>query len=210
MKRCMVLAGFVSAMAITSGVAGDPKAAGDSKSGPECKLPPPNADARLEPFKKLAGAWQASDEDKDGKPDGDVFYRVISNGSAIAEFLAPGTEYEMVSLYHLDNNDVVMTHYCAAGNQPRLKAKPYSPSDKEITFEFKDATNLRSPDDMHISGLVLTIVDDDHVIASWRGKAGGKDTDHTVFKLTRVKDSSEAAKIAAKVTTPAPVNGAKA
>lgn len=211
MKRGMILAGFVSAWMALNAVGGDaPKAGTDAPGGnaaqaatPECKLPRVSNDPQMARLKALAGAWQGSDEDKDGKPDGEVFYRVISNGSAVAEFLAPGEAHEMVSMYHMDNDDLVMTHYCSAGNQPRMKARAASPGAKELTFEFRDATNLKTPNDMHISGLVLTFVDDDHVVASWRGKANGKEMDHTVFKLERVKDAALAAKIAAKVGAPA-------
>ena len=43
-------------------------------------------------------------------------------------FALPWLEYEMSCLdhavYHMDGPDLVMTHYCAAGNQPTMKFKP--------------------------------------------------------------------------------------
>jgi hypothetical protein len=104
----------------------------------------------------------------------------------------------MVSMYHRDGDALIMTHYCAVGNQPRLKARPGGP-ESEITCEFMDATNLKSPDDMHIAGLKITFVNDDEIVAAWRGSAGGKDQGGPAFKLKRVRDRDEAARIAAMV-----------
>src|SRR3954463_13673328 len=95
---------------------------GDDKSA--AKLPPPPTNAGLERLKKLAGTWVAAD--KDGKPTDQVVsvIKVTAGGSAVHETLFPGQAMEMISLYHLDGTDLVMTHYCALGNQPRMKADP--------------------------------------------------------------------------------------
>jgi len=52
----------------------------------------------------------------------------------------------MTSAYHLDKEDLRMTHYCAAGNQPRLKAGSIDLSKNLFRFDFVDITNLASPD----------------------------------------------------------------
>ena len=152
---------------------------------------------RIERLKKLAGAWQGV-EGEEGEPGGNVFYRVISGGSAVAEFLLPGTEHEMVSMYHRDGDALLMTHYCAVGNQPRLKARPGGP-ENEITFEFMDGTNIKSPDDLHIDGLKIQFISDDEIVASWSARAEGKHQGGPSFRLKRVKDKDEAARIAALV-----------
>jgi hypothetical protein len=125
-----------------------------------------------------------------------VYYRVMSAGSAVAEYLGPGTPHEMVSIYHLDGDDLMMTHYCSMGNQPRLVAKS-GPAEGPIVFEFKDVTNLRSPGEAHIHDLVLTFRDADHVVAQWKAYNNGKPSEEqATFELTRVKDAQEAAKVA--------------
>src|SRR6202011_3667294 len=75
----------------------------------------------LERMKKLAGTWVEAD--KDGKPTDKVVsvIKVTAAGSAVQETLFPGQPQEMVSVYHLDKGDLVMTHYCALGNHPRMK-----------------------------------------------------------------------------------------
>ncbi|MDX2197968.1 MAG: hypothetical protein SF069_03235 [Phycisphaerae bacterium] len=159
------------------------------------------AKAWLDRLKTLEGSWQSGDENGDGKPDTHVFYRVVSGGSAVAEFLMPGDPHEMVSVYHLDGDQLMMTHYCALGNQPRMKAVSLSDS-AAIKFDFVDGTNMK-PTDMHIHSLTLTMVDSDHITADWRAHNEGKEIEHgTAFKLERVKDAAAAKKIADAVASP--------
>ena len=124
-------------------------------------------------MKKLAGTWVAAD--KDGKPTDQVVsvIKVTAAGSAVHETLFPGQPQEMVSVYHLDGADLVMTHYCALGNQPRMKADPKSPAN-QIRFQFAGGTNLDPAKDMHMHEGTLTFVDDDHIEFSGVAWEGGK------------------------------------
>ena len=133
---------------------------GDDK--PDGKLPPPPTNAGLEKMKKLVGTWLVAD--KDGKPTDQVasIFKVTAGGSAVHETIAPGQPHEMVSLYTVDGPDLVMTHYCVLGNQPRMKADPNSSSD-QIVFKFAGGSNLDSKKDKHMHELTLTFVDDDHI-----------------------------------------------
>ena len=81
-------------------------------------------------MKKLAGTWLLAD--KDGKPTDQIasIIKVTAGGSVVHETLFPGQPHEMVSVYHRDGADLVMTHYCALGNQPRMKADPKSPANQ--------------------------------------------------------------------------------
>jgi hypothetical protein len=82
------------------------------------KQPAKDQHPGLERLKKLAGTWVAAD--KDGKPTDQVVsvIKVTSAGSAVQETLFPGQPHEMVSIYYRVGADLVMTHYCALGNQP--------------------------------------------------------------------------------------------
>src|SRR2546421_11445112 len=125
---------------------------------------PPKAPAhpQLERIKKLAGTWVEAD--KDGKPTDKVMsvYKVTAGGSAVTETIFPGTPMEMVSVYHLDKGDLVMTHYCMLGNQPRMKANPKSPADT-IKFDFAGGTNLDVTKDMHMHEGALKFIDDNTI-----------------------------------------------
>src|SRR5262249_55961478 len=130
----------------------------------------------LERLKKLAGTWVAAGED--GKPTDQVVsvVKVTAAGSAVHETLFPGQPMEMVSVYHRDGADLVMTHFCALGNQPRMKADPKSPPN-QIHFEFAGGSNLDPAKDKHMHEGTITFVDEDHI--EWKGVAweGGKPCD---------------------------------
>ena len=152
------------------------------------KLPPAPTNANLEKMKKLAGTWVAAD--KDGKPTDQVVsvIKLTAGGSAIQETLFPGQDHEMVSIYTTDGPDLVMTHYCMLGNQPRMKLDPKGKAN-ELKFVFAGGTNLDPAKDMHMHEGSITLVDDDHMEWTWCGYVGGKPADgHQVsMKLARKK-----------------------
>jgi hypothetical protein len=147
---------------------------GDEKTG---KQPPGPTNSGFEQMKKLAGTWLAAD--KDGKATDQVvsIIKVTAGGSVVHETLFPGQPDEMVSIYTVDGPDLVMTHYCVLGNQPRMKADPKSPAN-QISFQFAGGSNLDPKKDKHMHAATLTIVDDSHIeIAGvgWEGGAPAKD-----------------------------------
>jgi hypothetical protein len=148
---------------------------GDGKPG--VKLPAPPTNAGLEKMKKLAGTWLVADED--GKPTDQVasIIKVTAGGSAVHETLFPGQPQEMVSVYTADGPDLILTHYCVLGNQPRMKADPHSPPN-QIVFRFAGGTNLNPAKDKHMHEATLTIVSDDRIEVkgtAWENGAPAKD-----------------------------------
>jgi hypothetical protein len=135
---------------------------------------PPTAptNAGFEKMKSLAGTWVAVD--KDGKPTDQVasIIKVTAGGSAVHETLFPGQPHEMVSIYTVDGPDLVMTHYCVLGNQPRMKADPKS-APGQICFRFAGGSNLDPKKDKHMHAATLTIVDDGHIEIAGVGWEGG-------------------------------------
>jgi hypothetical protein len=128
-------------------------------------------------MKALEGQWEAT------TPEGKtrIVYQVISNGTALMETIV---SENMVSVYHTDGNAILMTHYCAAGNQPRMRAQ--ASSGDSIAFQYVDAANLKSSSDGHMCRLVIKFKDANHVTQVWTWKEGGKET-NSVFQLERVK-----------------------
>ncbi len=139
---------------------------------PEAKLPTPATNVNLEKMKKLAGTWVVAD--KDGKPTAEVqsIIKVTAGGSAVQETIFPGQPMEMVSIYTADGADLVMTHYCILGNQPRMKADPKSKSN-EIVFHFAGGGNLDPNKDKHMHEATLTFVDADHIEVKGTGWENG-------------------------------------
>jgi hypothetical protein len=139
---------------------------------------------RFEALKKLAGDWVMVG--KDGKPTDTVVssIRVTSGGSAIQETLFPGGEKEMITMYHLDGADLILTHYCMLGNQPRLRAEPGTDVNK-IAFKFTGATNLKSKEDHHMNRATITIDGKDRFKAVWTSCKEGKPCHEVTLDLVR-------------------------
>jgi hypothetical protein len=158
--------GLLTALTLTLSLA----TYGDDKS--QTKLPAPQTNAALEKMKKLTGTWLVAD--KDGKPTDQIasVIKVTAGGSAVHETLFPGQPQEMVSVYTVDGSDLIMTHYCVLGNQPRMKADPKSPVN-QIVFHFVGGTNLDPKKDKHMHEATLTIVDDDRLEVNGIGWENG-------------------------------------
>ena len=153
------LVGGLVLLVLTAGARSDDKTGKTDKTSKVAATP---AQAGLDRLKKLAGTWVNTD--KDGKPTDEVVsvIKVTAAGSAVHETLFPGQPQEMVSVYHRDGDDLVMTHYCALGNQPRMKADPKSPAN-QLHFKFVGGSNLDPAKDMHMHEGTITFVDDDHI-----------------------------------------------
>jgi hypothetical protein len=125
--------------------------------------PPVPTNAGLEKMKTLVGTWVVAD--KDGKPTDEVVsvVKLTAGGSAVHETFFPGQPHEMVSLYTAEGPDVMLTHYCMLGNQPRMKADPKSLAANKLNFEFVGGGNLDPKKDKHMHGATLTFVDADHL-----------------------------------------------
>jgi hypothetical protein len=138
--------------------------------------------AGFEKMKTLVGDWRG--KTADGK-DVTVTYRLVAAGSAIEEHLSFA---DMVTMYHLDGKDLMLTHYCAAGNQPRMRAGEFKDGDKTLKFVFRDATNLPDKKAMYMHDVTFTFVDADHLTAEWTHFEGGKAAGKVVMNLERAKN----------------------
>jgi hypothetical protein len=136
----------------------------------------------FERLKTLVGTWQG-----DG-PEGAVTntIRLVSNGTAIEETFQTAADNQMVTLYTPDGNRLTMTHYCSAGNQPRMATAAVSAADQEYVFAYTGITNLSSPDAPHMQGLVIRIADADHFAEQWTWRDKGQDK-ASLFHFTRKK-----------------------
>ena len=100
------------------------------------------------------------------------------------ETLFPGSDHEMVTMYHLDNGDLVLTHYCMMGNQPRMRAEPNNEVNR-IVFNFIGGSNLKSADEPHMHQATLTIKGKDHFESKWIACKSDKSCHEVRFDLTR-------------------------
>lgn len=101
-------------------------------------------------IKSLAGDWEGNNSMGDQVR---VSYRMTAGGSALMSEIPgdmKGHNEDMISMIHMDRDRLLLTHYCAGGNQPRMQAS-ISTDEKTIIFDFVDATNLPSADTGHIA-----------------------------------------------------------
>lgn len=127
----------------------------------------------FEKLKSLAGHWEATK----GEMKATMDITLTAGGSAVMERFhmeEQGKSEDMLTTYYLDGDQLKLTHYCMAGNQPTLQGT-YSPEAKTITFDFVSATNLKSPNDGHMHHAVYTFVDKDHLKTVWTYQKDQKD-----------------------------------
>ena len=131
-------------------------------------------------LKGLEGNWAGKNQQ--GQPI-QVTFRMTAGGSALmSEILGHGPE-NMITMFHMDGDRLLMTHYCGAGNQPRMKV--VSSDAKSVSFEFTDGTNI-GPGDGHMQHVTFTQPDADHHVEEWVFVDHGKEMKE-LFTLARVK-----------------------
>jgi len=135
--------------------------------------------ALLEAVKGLEGEWIGE--------QGPTEFHVSSGGSAVRELMFPGEPHEMTNMYTLDGNGLSMTHYCGAGNQPRMRAT--SIREGRIAFESTGVSDLDASDGAYMGAMTLVIVDANNIEQHWTGRTvdGELAEDHSmVFRYARV------------------------
>ena len=148
-------------------------------SGAAPTSPPPNPG--FERLKTLVGDWKGT---ATGGGPVQSSYKLVAGGSVIEEHLSHG---DMVTLYHLDGKRLMLTHYCVAQNQPRMRAMTYNEGDNALKFAFFDATNMPDKSAMHMHYVTFTFRDNDHFTQEWTMYQNGKSTMKVAMEFERVK-----------------------
>jgi hypothetical protein len=137
-------------------------------------------------LKALEGEWVDAEGAFGPKGAVAVTYKVTSGGNSVVEVFPVGSPGEMVTVYHKDGGDIVLTHYCSAGNQPRMRAK--SISEDVMMFEFDGGMNIDPKVTSHMHEMKMEFLGPDEIRATWQNwSKGGPDSDRGVFKVTRKK-----------------------
>jgi hypothetical protein len=174
---------WISAAILTIAVSG--LFAGTALRGAPAKKPALPQHPVMEAINGLVGIWEVtSPAPKQGDAPNVIVFRTTSGGTAMIETMFSRSAEEMVNMYTIDGDSVVMTHYCMVGNQPRMRAKSIDKG--VIKFEYVDATNLKSRDESHMDSVEMTI-DGDKLTEKWAMYENGKVTSHAVFELKRKK-----------------------
>lgn len=137
--------------------------------------------ATFDRLKALTGTWDVTERDNPRTREIAV-YTLTGRGSVLVESLESPAMGHMMTAYHLDNDELVLTHFCGAGNQPRMKMT--SADDRHIAFTMYDITNLSNAQAYHSTDVDVVFLDRDRVNLLYRGTAAGKRSEQ-VFQLTR-------------------------
>jgi hypothetical protein len=169
MRTWLVL--IVSVLVPASAMSQQARSEGKTKSG-----------AVFKQLSALVGDWEGV---QDGVPI-KVMYTLTGDGSALMEYMKPGDSPTgaMVTMFTVDGDHLIATHYCAAGNQPQMVAGIPANLEQGVTFYLVRVTGMKTPDDWHNTGLTFMQDDKDHITQRWTYSYKGK-TGTNVFRYTR-------------------------
>jgi hypothetical protein len=138
---------------------------------------PSEAKKSFDKMKTLAGSWEGpvttnpTQPELNGKISG-ITLRVTSMGNALMhEMRQSGRPDDPITMFYLDEDQLYLTHYCDAGNRPRMAGK-LMPDGKTVEFEFVDVTGNMQYGHMHHA--VITMIDANHHTEDWTFMVGDK------------------------------------
>jgi len=156
-----------------------------------------SAQKSFDTLKTLAGSWEGPVTVTPAMPEMDkpvpvhISLRVTSRGNALVhEMQAAGTpddpsHYDHpVTMFYLDSDHLYLTHYCDAGNRPRMVAKT-SPDGKTVEFDFVDLAG--GNENGHMYHALFTLVDANHHLEDWTFMMPGDKPMHAHFDLQKTK-----------------------
>ena len=122
--------------------------------------PAPQSDAQkaFEKLKTFKGDWQGSIMNISIN----VTIRAASSGTAILHEATgdkPGPPKQEITMFYVEGDRLLATHYCDAGNRARLEGK-MSPDGKTVEFTFLDVAG--STKGGLVKRLAFTMTDADH------------------------------------------------
>jgi hypothetical protein len=156
-----------------------------------------DAQKSFDQMKTLAGNWEGPVTVVPPQPDMSsdkpihVSLRTTSRGNALMhEMQEAGTQEDPtrydhpVTMFYLDGDRLLLTHYCDAGNRPRMTAKS-SADGKVIEFDFLDVAG--STQYGHMRHAVFTVIDANHHTEDWTYMMPGDKPVHAHLDLQRTK-----------------------
>ena len=148
-----------------------------------------DAQKSFDKLKTLAGSWEGhiTTVPPQAEMEGKLMHvslRVTSMGNALMhEMTGAGRPDDPITMLYLDGDRLMLTHYCDAGNRPRMTGK-LGADGRTVDFEFLDVAGSTEYGHMHHA--VFTAVDQNHHIEDWTFMQGEKPV-HAHFELQRTK-----------------------
>src|SRR5919202_2343734 len=136
----------------------------------------------FEHLTSLVGRWSGTQDGTEMK----LTYTLTADGSALMEEFRAGKTV-MVTMFTVDGDHLIATHYCSAGNQPQMMTKAIAdPSAKSLAFSLSHVHGMKTPGDWHNTGLTVTMEDNQHLTQVWTYEYDGKRGTNT-FHFTRTR-----------------------
>ena len=192
--RFVLCAAFLMALS-TAAVTVLSNAASEQGSSATSASAPSDAQKSFEQLKNLAGTWEGHVKTTPPMPEMDggaiqVTLRVTSRGNALVHEMKgagepddPAKYDHPVTMMYLEGDRLLLTHYCDAGNRPRMTGK-MSADGKKVAFEFLDVSGSTQFGHMHEAA--FTAIDANHHSEDWTFMNGDKPI-HAHFDLERAK-----------------------
>jgi len=144
-----------------------------------------DADSAFQFLTTLAGDWERGGTDHDHGGDSHATtFRVTAAGSSVMETIFPGEAMEMISMYHMDGDKLLLTHYCALQNAPVMVFQK-SGKPGEIRFAFLGGTNFDPKSDSHVHEGVMQVKDANTIETSFVSWSDGKPSSNPRGTLKR-------------------------
>jgi len=149
-----------------------------------------DAQKSFDTLKTLAGSWDGAvttvpPQAEMAAKQIHVTLRATSMGNALLhEMTMSGRPDNPITMLYLDGNRLLLTHYCDAGNRPRMVGK-ISPDGKTVDFDFLDVSG--STEYGHMQHAVFTVVDANHHFEDWTYLEPGDKAVRAHFDLQRAK-----------------------
>jgi hypothetical protein len=166
-NRLLTTTFCLAAAALTMGQANAPAADGFAK------------------LKALQGDWIDVDGIFGEKGKVAVTYRVTGAGHTVVETFPVGTPHEMVTVYHLDGNRLVLTHYCTSNTQPRMVSTGLQGN--TLAFDFAGGTNIDPAATSHMHNARIEFISADEIKGTWVNWTHGKSDHAATFRVVRKK-----------------------
>jgi hypothetical protein len=141
-------------------------------------------------LKTLAGSWEGYVTTTPQAPEIDgklmqVSLRATSMGNALMhEMTGAGRPDDPITMLYVDDGRLLLTHYCDAGNRPRMTGK-ISADGKTVEFDFLDVAGSTQYGHMHHA--VFTFLDANHHTEEWTYMQPGDKAVRARVELERTK-----------------------
>src|SRR5438876_7098230 len=140
-----------------------------------------NSVLAFEQLASLVGEWKGVQ----GNTEIKLTYTLTANGSVLMEESQPAGEGTMITMFTVDVDHLIATHYCVAGNQPQMVTSTITePFARSLPFSLSHVTGMKTPGDFHNTGLTITFDDAQHLTQVYTYEYKGKKGTNT-FRFTR-------------------------